>query len=176
MTAWVVSDLHFYHRNILKFCPGTRNKFCDLQDMEEKIIGEWNSKVKPEDIIYDLGDFCFNKKYVDLIVPRLNGKKVFIMGNHNEHFAKAFEQYGEVCWYKRIKHNGQHIVMCHYPITSWDRMFHGGFHFFGHCHGTHDTKWRSIDVGYDNLGEIMTVDSVLDMILGKPIPEYGEQL
>ena len=50
--------------------------------MNEEIIKRWNHKVKPNDIVYHLGDFCFkgnSKEFED----KLNGKIIHIMGNHD---------------------------------------------------------------------------------------------
>ena len=45
MTKWITSDLHFGHKNIMNFCPVTRARFNDVEDMREKMISEWNSNV-----------------------------------------------------------------------------------------------------------------------------------
>lgn len=83
MTTFIMSDLHFSHKNILKFNPETR-QFRDVDHMNESIISEWNTKVKPDDTIYHLGDFAFagNTKKRE-ILDQLNGKKIFILGNHD---------------------------------------------------------------------------------------------
>lgn len=28
----------------------------------------------------------------------------------------------------------QHIVLCHYPMASWNRQHYGAWHLFGHTH------------------------------------------
>jgi hypothetical protein len=49
MRTWVTSDLHFGHKNIMKFCPVTRARFRDDVDyMNTAMVEEWNAKVKPE--------------------------------------------------------------------------------------------------------------------------------
>jgi len=50
--------------------------------MDETLIENWNLKVDKEDFVIFLGDFCFRldpKIYLD----RLNGRIVFIRGNHD---------------------------------------------------------------------------------------------
>ena len=59
MKTWITADLHFGHMNIKKFCPVTRAKYNDVDDMREKMIKEWNDNVAPEDVTYILGDFAF---------------------------------------------------------------------------------------------------------------------
>ena len=52
---WMTSDLHFNHENILKYEPVSR-PFATVEEMNEVLIQNWNSKIKPEDIVYVLGD------------------------------------------------------------------------------------------------------------------------
>ena len=48
-----VSDLHFLHRNIIKY----NREYCDdVDEMNELIVKEWNAVVKPNDLVFDLGD------------------------------------------------------------------------------------------------------------------------
>jgi len=59
---WVISDTHFDHANILNFTDKvgkpTRN-FADVDEMNETMIANWNSVVKPGDKVYHLGDVLF---------------------------------------------------------------------------------------------------------------------
>lgn len=51
--------------------------------MNEGLIANWNSVVKDDDIVFDLGDFAFapNSKWKE-ILGRLRGKHYLILGNH----------------------------------------------------------------------------------------------
>jgi calcineurin-like phosphoesterase family protein len=85
MKTFVTSDLHFGHKNIMKFCPVTRARFRDDVDyMTEAMITEWNNKVQPGDLVYILGDVAFlpSAKAVQ-IMRRLNGDKILVEGNHD---------------------------------------------------------------------------------------------
>lgn len=54
--------------------------------MNEELIKKWNSVVRPDDIVYHLGDFSMtsDKEKVAELVTRLNGRIVLIMGNHDQ--------------------------------------------------------------------------------------------
>jgi calcineurin-like phosphoesterase family protein len=62
--------------------------------MDETLIKNHNERVKPEDTVFFLGDFCFRnsaggksgegvpRKYTDYL-SRLNGHYIFVQGNHD---------------------------------------------------------------------------------------------
>ena len=80
--TWFVSDTHFGHKNIIKYC---RPEFTDVDQMNEHMIEQWNSVVKPDDRVIHCGDIMFgNKDYFAYnIFPRLNGTIELIIGNHD---------------------------------------------------------------------------------------------
>jgi calcineurin-like phosphoesterase family protein len=85
---WVISDTHFNHANILKFERGDGTKvrnFDSVDHMNQTMIDNWNSVVKPGDKVYHLGDVFFgNKDDFKKLWPKLNGSKRLIFGNHDD--------------------------------------------------------------------------------------------
>ena len=59
MRFWFTGDSHFNHTNIIKY---TDRPFKDIYHMNETIIKNWNERVKDEDTVFHLGDFCFKRK------------------------------------------------------------------------------------------------------------------
>ena len=53
LTYWI-SDLHFWHANIIKYCS---RPFDNAFQMNEALVENWNAKVKPGDTVFHLGDF-----------------------------------------------------------------------------------------------------------------------
>jgi calcineurin-like phosphoesterase family protein len=53
--------------------------------MDEVLIDNWNNCVKPNDLIFHLGDvfFCSSER-MKWISDRLNGRKILIRGNHDK--------------------------------------------------------------------------------------------
>lgn len=159
--VWFSSDIHFYHKNIQKFCPETRSKG-SLEEMNEMIIQAHNARVKPGDVFYHMGDFSFGTFDQTLdVLTRMNGSKRFYRGNHDQQLNKLLiahpnlvEYYTD---YKRTKINDQMVVLCHFPIESWDSKSHGSIHIHGHLHGDLHHECRVMknrfDVGIDNRSE-----------------------
>ena len=87
---WFTSDLHFGHQNIIKFC---NRPWKTVEEMNEGLIANWNSVVKDDDIVFDLGDFAFapNSKWKE-ILSRLNGIHYLILGNHAK-YRHLFEEW-----------------------------------------------------------------------------------
>lgn len=176
MKIYVTSDLHFYHKNIIKICPDTRAKYGDVETMNKEMINEWNSIVNQEDIVYILGDVVFaNEEKSSKLIKTLNGKKVLIKGNHDykncrkEVFLSCFESVHD---YLEIKHEGHKIVMFHYPIhNEWNGAHHGSIHFHGHLHQGKSglEEFRCRNVGFDYTGKIVWEldDAVKDALRGR---------
>lgn len=90
---WFVSDTHFNHANILTFIHEDKplREFSNVKEMNEVIINNWNSLIRPNDQVFHLGDVFFGNKgeFIELW-KNLNGKKTLIAGNHDNilFFAK----------------------------------------------------------------------------------------
>lgn len=77
---WFTSDTHFSHKNTLRYCG---RPFWTKEQCDEAMIARWNAVVKPEDTVYHLGDVAMHTAPIVRILPRLNGKKILIVGNHD---------------------------------------------------------------------------------------------
>ena len=136
MTLWFTSDIHFQHQNILRL---TQRPFSDINEMNETIIANFNSVVSPDDMLYILGDVNF-KGNADKLIPRLNGRKVLVLGNHDKDYdPSAFE---EICMIKEINApiggRNYRFVLCHYPFAEWNGFYKGAIHLHGHQHNKAD--------------------------------------
>ena len=174
MKTWITSDLHFGHANIKKFCPETRGRFRDVEHMRETMITEWNQLVGQDDTVYMLGDVAFlPAQDAVTIMHRLHGRKILIEGNHDRKllndpaFRACFES---VHNYLRLTHNGQLVILFHYPIAEFDQMHRGAVHLHGHLHGNPSglEHYRVRDMGYDATGRIVTLmdDAIADALKG----------
>ena len=89
---FVCSDTHFGHKNIIEYC---NRPFKDTDEMDAKLIENWNSVVEPEDTVFFLGDFALGGKQ-DIINygQALNGHKILVLGNHDHSTKVAYREAG----------------------------------------------------------------------------------
>lgn len=130
------SDLHFNHKNIIEYEKSSRN-FSSLEEMNEKLIENWNSVVAEDDTVYILGDFFMGPlDPIDEIMPRLKGKKILIRGNHDTNPRVArLEPYCEGMYdLYNLKYKNKFFVLCHFPLREWMHKEHGSIHLYGHVH------------------------------------------
>jgi len=79
--TYFISDLHAYHKNIIKYCS---RPFKDINEMNETMVTRWNSVVQPKDLVIFGGDFALTSKAKSIeYCSRLNGRKIIIKGNHD---------------------------------------------------------------------------------------------
>ena len=137
MTNFYISDLHIGHENILRF---ENRPFADINEMNNKIIENWNSRVCNGDTVYILGDFIWAKETEwPAIVGSFAGNKVLIRGNHDpKQFSAATKRmFQEITDLKEIKDSGKRVVMCHYPIPFFRAdSAPTAFMLYGHVHQT----------------------------------------
>ena len=78
---WFTSDTHFSHE---KTRIKAARPFNNTNEMDKEIIKQWNEIVKPNDIVYHLGDFG----NLDML-NKLNGKIRLVMGNHERKVGRG---------------------------------------------------------------------------------------
>ncbi len=149
------SDTHFNHNKVLEYCPDSRGQFRSVEEMNEVLITNWNSKISDNDLVYHLGDVGFgNLDNLVEILSRLNGHKILVPGNHDfrfldkEKFRRCFDEVTESL--VEIKVSGDSLVLCHFPMMVWNRHHYGVRHLHGHCHGTVKYHDLALDCGVDN--------------------------
>ena len=127
-----VSDTHFGHANILKFTRADGSpmrSFASVQEMDDYMVEQWNSVVRPQDKIYHLGDVAM-KKYDIGKVHRCNGHKRLIRGNHDIYPTKIYLQFFEEIYSMRVLEN---MLFTHIPIHP-ESLRHDWINVHGHVH------------------------------------------
>ena len=114
---YFISDTHFNHKNIIKYC---NRPFDSVEEMNNIIIKNWNKVILPNDIIYHLGDFALGNKELSLsIIHKLNGNKFLIRGNHDKWKVSDYENYGfTVLKNAPIRLDDYKLILSHIPLPD----------------------------------------------------------
>lgn len=130
MKFFVISDTHFNHENIIKYC---NRPFKSVEEMNETIIKNWNETVTSKDIIIHLGDVGLGKyEQLEPIIQRLNGKKILILGNHDNFSENRYREMGfhTVSRFPIVYSN--FFLMSHAPLQLSETTPY--FNYYGHVH------------------------------------------
>lgn len=155
---------HYAHKNLVSGISSWENKkkncrnFYTLEKHNETLVNNINSVVKENDVLYFLGNWSFGG--VDNIMifrKKLICKNIhLILGNHDKViFQKQRSFIGpgmflSVSQIKNITIEDQKIVLCHFPMRTWENASKGAWMLHGHSHGTlhkYEKKrnfWRSL--------------------------------
>lgn len=125
-TIWFTSDLHFGHSKVIEFC---KRPFKSVEEMDEKLIKNWNRVVKPTDTVIVLGDFFmyYKKEKLKQIVSRLNGTKVLVRGNHDMSSSEMKTiGFHHVCESMTMVISNELVNLSHFPYkySKWKRRLY----------------------------------------------------
>jgi calcineurin-like phosphoesterase family protein len=151
--AWFISDLHLGHKNSIGFTRedgSPLRPFADTDEMDEHLIQNINSKVRPRDRLYMLGDVTMPKSAIHKLA-RINGVKTLILGNH-DHKVSLYD--GIMHSVKPCQEFDGHILT-HIPVHTsqigrWKRNIHGHLHS-GTVYVNSITKNLKRDIRYYNV-------------------------
>lgn len=138
MKFWFIGDTHYGHANIIKYC---NRPFKSLEHMDAELIRKHNSRVKPEDTVIHLGDFCFRNtdggkegegspNSADYYLKQLNGKIIVIRGNHDKNNSMK-----TIIENMTLEIGGRNIFAVHNP-EDYNNKFR--IVFCGHIHN----EWK----------------------------------
>ena len=137
--VWLTADKHHGHNQ--EFLFKERN-VKDLHDMDWTLINNHNERVKPEDIVMHIGDFCFTSgnnsklKYYEW-EDQLNGKIIHILGNHDK--QNKIKGALNTATYQ---FEGLNFFMRHIPPENESEIPEGIDIFVcGHVHTLWKSKW-----------------------------------
>lgn len=167
MKIFFTSDTHFSHFNIISYC---NRPFKSLEQMDRILIRNWNERVKPDDLIFELGDFNFKnsaggkkgegtmKKAIDY-ERQLNGKIIHIKGNHtnNEGCKTPIESI-------KIKYGGEKINLVHNP-AHLDSNY--PINLVGHVHQL--WKFKRIFTNLNKRGYVDLINTGVDVWNFRPV-------
>lgn len=103
--------------------------------MNRGLVERWNRRVAPQDIVFYLGDFSLSKRAVTEFLPKLNGQKYLVAGNHDHchpvhgksksaRMEKFYLEAGflGVTTEQMYRINGVHVKLHHMPYLTESAM------------------------------------------------------
>ena len=148
--VFFTSDTHWGHANILGFC---KRPFKNVEEMNYKLIENWNNKVPTDGIVFHLGDFAWGGfPFWKNIREQLNGKIILIKGNHDEKnltSSAAQELFEHVSYQMKIRIEGRAVYLNHYPFLCYGGTYRDAnglvYQAFGHVHSGPGAKGLDVD-------------------------------
>lgn len=131
MNYWIITDTHFGHDKIMKYCGRP-------DDFESRIMLNLRKTVQENDVLIHLGDFCWgdhalwHKDFMNHVKCR----RWLIKGNHDKKSNTWYHHHGWDCVADSMTLNlyGEEILFSHRPITVEGNFInvHGHHHNTGH--------------------------------------------
>lgn len=118
MERYFISDHHFYHENIIRFC---KRPFKDIWEMEEKLVSLHNGVVKSVDHVSFLGDVTIRRggrlerEAFCKLIRSMNGHKRLFLGNHDHWPIQVYLDAGFEKIYATWRDEAG-ILFSHFPL------------------------------------------------------------
>ena len=110
---YYIADTHFFHRSLNEKMD--QRGFDDIEQMNDYMIDQWNSKVRKNDEVVVLGDFSWgNAKETTEVLDELNGKIYLIRGNHDRFLDDKNFDASRFIWikdYAELNENKRKVVL-----------------------------------------------------------------
>lgn len=146
--VFFISDLHLGHKRIVEFSGVQRGNVKTLEEHDAWIVDSWNRVVTKQDLVWILGDVCFDKTKLPLL-KELRGSKHLILGNHDEFKLEEYQLYfNKVHGFQKYKG----VWLSHAPIHP--EQLRGTWNIHGHVHRNSLTDLRYINVSVEALNGV----------------------
>lgn len=124
---WFSADIHIDHTNCIHL---TGRPFNNVQEMEALIVENINKKVKPDDVLFLVGDVCLGKKasWVRFLSALDCKNIILIIGNHDKWACIPKDMVIAVLEVARLRMYGKTFLVSHYPYRCspwrafWKRL------------------------------------------------------
>jgi len=195
--VYFVSDTHYNHNPKWPVPLWAQRGYNSVEEMNEDEITQINAIVRPNDILFHLGDITLNctEEQFEAFIARLNCKNIYLLwGNHNAPTWQIYKReiaskymddievyplrYKNVIFlgnYQEITVDGQYMILGHYPISVFNYMKDGAWHLCGHSHYNFDPSTaenktsKILDVGWEGLKRPYNMDEIRGIMNSKGI-------
>ncbi len=148
--AWVWSDLHFGHDNIIRY---TNRPFADVGAMDESLYANWEATVGMEDTLIFVGDVAMRQAVGDHTWRRIRAgrgrEKCLVFGNHDLTGSGALrvDGFDDICSVLCIDGDPP-LAFTHLPLAQVPA---GCVNVHGHTHGEPPRRSPHINVSVEQL-------------------------
>lgn len=177
------ADLHFGHEHIIKYMrerPFAAEGL--VKEHDAWLLDLWKSTIRRKDDVYILGDLtAFKSDDARILFEKLPGRKHLISGNHDgsaitysSYFASIHPLWTLVVRPTRCPFLEKELklVLCHYPMITWNCKPQGSIMLHGHSHGKLDEyNAKSPDLRFD-----VGIDAGLSRELGKKSIDFDHAI
>lgn len=199
--VWFWSDLHYNHDKDFIWGPrgfkGVTESNKELVRRWNAVIDDKSTVFHLGDLIFKADADAF----WDLIAGLRFDHLYLLLGNHVSGHKAAYQEVlraqfpevvaaqGEVYplssytddgsrgvhflpQYAEVEAPGLDVVLCHYPISSWNAVGHGTVHLHGHTHGNHTIKLaRRFDIGVEAQPHPLSLAELKRRVANVPPPK-----
>jgi calcineurin-like phosphoesterase family protein len=144
--------LHLDHDPSWKIPLWSARGFKNVKDQNDSLLRRWISKADENTVGFLLGDNAFGvnaSSVLETFIKTIPFKELYLMpGNHHAGWKQLLANSQNGVWdlghkkvyfipnYLEIIVNNQSIVLCHYPIFSWNGQGGGSWMLYSHVHGS----------------------------------------
>lgn len=165
------SDTHFGDPRVLRI---DRRPFANMAEHDAALISNWNSRVRPDDEVWHLGDFAAKRVgFAEQLLSQLNGRKHLVIGNNDPPETIGATGWSSVQHYAELMLEGQRLILCHYAFRTWNQMVKKSINVHGHSHGKLKPMPRQFDVGVDLCGMLPT--NLAELLIKRRRPPRVEE-
>lgn len=171
MNYYFISDTHFYHGNIIRYC---NRPFKTVNEMNSTIVKNINKEVKEDDILIHGGDFAYgrmssieNIEYIRQFIVCKN--IILVCGNHDKIILQSKilkSLFSETLNYFLRDINGHKFLITHKPVyhdcDTWEKTLlkqeynkdNSLIYLHGHTHNNSHLGPRNLCVENNNYSPI----------------------
>lgn len=150
MAHYFTADTHFGDGGIRRFFA---RPFGSVAEMDAAMIAGC-AGVGAEDHLWIVGDFaaCETedlRSRASAAFAALPGRKHLVRGNHDPDWTCRELAWDSVHDLVEIEAEGRRLVLCHYPLVTWNGVRDGAIQVFGHVHDRWPGAQGQVNAGVD---------------------------
>ncbi|MDO5705791.1 MAG: phosphoesterase, partial [Paracoccus sp. (in: a-proteobacteria)] len=150
MAHFFTADTHFSD-------DGTRRSFSrpfrDVMAMDAAMMAGL-APLGADDDLWIVGDFAAcdtedQRASARRVFDTISARKHLVRGNHDPEWVVRELPWQSVDDLVEVSLDGRTVVLCHYPLATWNNVRRGAIHLFGHVHDRWPGGEGQVNVGVD---------------------------